>query len=275
LATFVGKQLAATRLDLSPVPYPPAPFLLPVYFSEPQPTPFDLNFSLLGIPVRVSPWFWLGSAIFGYGMTEGDPRQLFLWEIAVFISILVHEMGHAVVIRHFGESPRVVLMLMGGLAIGGGRRGSGEQIAISAAGPIAQILLAVLTIALVRASGHSYPWPIPFWPADWYDLNSMHLDALPFEGLKVFVLYLVWPSIVWAVINLAPVFPLDGGQIARAVMAHWNMRDGVRQSLLVSAIAGAAIAVYGFKQEQPYMGMMFAALAFDSFQTYQGTRGRW
>jgi stage IV sporulation protein FB len=250
-----------------------------MYFSEPQPTQFDLQFSLLGIPVRVSPWFWLGSAIFGYGITQGDPRQLFLWEIAVFISILVHEMGHAVMIRYFGESPRVVLMLMGGLAMGGGRRGSGEQIAISAAGPVAQILLAVLTIALVRAGGHEYPshvvGGIPFWNNSWYDLEGRGLPELPFEGLQTFVGYIVWPSIVWAVLNLVPVFPLDGGQIARAVMASWNPRDGVRQSLLVSAIAGAAIALYGFKQQQPYMGMMFAALAFDNFQTYQMTRGRW
>ena len=240
-----------------------------MYFSEPQPTPFDLNFSLLGIPVRVSPWFWLGSAIFGYGVTQGDLQMMFLWEIAVFLSILIHEMGHAVVIRHFGELPRVVLVFLGGLAIGGGGRSSRQQIAISAAGPIAQILLAVLTIAAVRASGHAYPHEIiggiPFWNNNWYDLEGRGLQEIPYYGLRVFVEFLVWPSIVWALINLVPVWPLDGGQIVRALMSIFSPREGVRQSLLVSAIAGAAVAVYGFKEGQPFLGMMFAALAFDSF----------
>jgi stage IV sporulation protein FB len=246
-----------------------------VYFTEPQPTPFDLNFSLSGIPVRVSPWFWLGSAIFGWGITAGDPQKLFLWEIAVFISILVHEMGHAVVIRHFGEWPRVVLMLLGGLAIGGGHRTPRQQLAISAAGPLAQILLAVLTIAIVRATGHQYPWVIPFWNNDWLDLNGQGLPEIPFAGLNQFVGYLVLPSILWAVINLAPVFPLDGGQIARALMSMWNPRDGVRQSILISIVAGAVLALYGFQRGQAYLGMMFALLAFDNFQTYQSIRGRW
>jgi Zn-dependent protease len=246
-----------------------------VYFAEPQPTPFDLNFRLMGIPVRVSPWFWLGSAIFGYGVTEGDPRKLFIWEVAVFLSILIHEMGHAVVIRHIGEWPRIVLLFLGGLAIGSGGRSSREQIAISAAGPAAQILLAILTIGAVRASGHMYPWQIPFWPEDWYDLNGQHLRPLPYEGLNLFLGYIVWPSIVWALLNLIPVWPLDGGQIARAVLSLMNPRGGARQSLLLSTVAGGAMAVYGFSRHEPYLGMMFAALAFDNFQTYQGIRPRW
>jgi hypothetical protein len=58
-------------------------------------------------------------------------------------------------------------------------------------------------------------------------------------------------------------------------MSAWMPRDGVQKSLLISAIAGAAVAVYGLTRGQPFLGIMFAALAFDSFQTYQGTRGRW
>ena len=246
-----------------------------MYFTEPQPTPFDLNFSVLGIPVRVSPWFWLGSLIFGYSYTGGEARNLFLWEIAVFISILVHEMGHAIMIRQFREYPRVVLLFLGGLAIGSGGRSSREQIAISAAGPIAQILLAVLVVALVRLTGHEFSGWIPLWNDQWFDLHGRGLPEVPYLGLNTFLEYLVVPSILWAVLNLAPVFPLDGGQITRAVLFLWNPRDGIRQSLLLSVVAGAALALYGFNIRDSYLGMMFALLAFDSFQTYQGTRNRW
>ena len=128
-----------------------------MYFSDPQQTPYDLNFSVLGIPVRVSPWYWLGTLILGWGLAQQSPKLLLLWEVAAFFSILLHEMGHAVVMRRFGEYPRIVLYQMGGLAIGGGGRSSREQIMISAAGPAVQLLLAALCIALVRVSGHAYP----------------------------------------------------------------------------------------------------------------------
>lgn len=245
-----------------------------MYFTEPQRTQFDLNFRVLGIPVRVSPWFWLGSAIFGYGLTQGDPRKLFLWELAVFLSILVHEMGHALMIRRYGEWPRIVLLLLGGLAIGGGQRSSRQQVVISAAGPFAQIMLALLTIAVVRAAGYQFVWKIPFWNNDWFDLNGLNQPELPLAGLNDFVFYLVFPSIIWAVINLVPVFPLDGGQIARSLFHIVDPRGGVRKSLVLGIIAGGAVALYAFQNGEMYLGILFAALAFDSYQTYQGT-GRW
>jgi Zn-dependent protease len=245
-----------------------------MYFTEPQRTQFDLNFSVLGIPVRVSPWFWLGSAIFGFGLTQGDPRKLFLWEIAVFISILVHEMGHAVMIRHYGEWPRVVLVFLGGLAMGGGTRSSREQVIISAAGPFFQIALAALTIAFVRAAGYQFSWQIPFWNKNWFDLNGIDQPQIPFAGLNDFVFYLVLPSILWAMINLVPVFPLDGGQIARSLFHIFDPRGGVRKSLVLGIVAGGAVALYAFQTGQAYLGILFAMLAFDSFQTYQGS-GRW
>ena len=244
-----------------------------MYFSEPQTTPFDLNFSCFGIPVRVSPWFWLGSAVFGFGLVQQDIKLLFIWGVAVFVSILLHEMGHAVVMRRLGEYPRVVLYFMGGLAIGGGGRRSIDQIIVSAAGPVVQLFLAAFAVAFVRASGHAYPIPIPFWDNAWFDLQGVGLERIPYPNLSYFLAFLLWINIFWALINLLPVFPLDGGQIARSVFNMTNPRDGIRQSLMLSAVAGGAAAVYGFSVGQPYMGMLFAMLAYDSYQTHQNTRG--
>jgi Zn-dependent protease len=246
-----------------------------MYFSEPQPTAADLHFQIFGIPVRVSPWFWLGTAIFGWGLVDGDPKKFLIWEVAVFLSILVHELGHALVMRGMGDRPHIVLVFLGGLAVGRAGRSSKDQILVSAAGPFAQIMLAALTIGIVRASGHSFPYQIPFWRDDWYDLNGIHLPELPYDGLNFFLFCIVWPSIVWAVINLVPVFPLDGGQIARAALSLVNPFEGVRWSLMLSIAAGAAVAFYGFKIQQPYMGMMFALLAYDSYNTYQQIGGGW
>ena len=202
-----------------------------MYFSEPQATPFDVNFSVLGVPVRVSPWFWLATAILGYSLTKQDPRLLFIWAVAVFVSILVHEMGHALVMRHYGEYPRVVLYLMGGLAIGGGSRSSIEQVVISAAGPVIQLLLAALCIVLVRLSGHDYPENVPFWDNCLvrYYRPRPRTTALPES--EMFPGFMLWINVWWALINLLPVYPLDGGQISRSLLNLWRPRDGIRLSL--------------------------------------------
>jgi stage IV sporulation protein FB len=131
-----------------------------------------------------------------------------------------------------------------------------------------------LCIALVRLSGHAYPAEIPFWDNAWFNLTGEDLPFLPYENLNYFLQFLLFINIYWALINLLPVFPLDGGQIARSLFFLYNPRDGIRQSLLLSVIAGAGAAYYGFSHGQSYMGILFALLAFDSYQTYQGTR-RW
>ena len=69
---------------------------------------------------------------------------------------------------------------------------------------------------------------------------------LPVGGVAELVVdTLLWVNIFWGLINLMPVFPLDGGQVARYA---WLKRDpwgGVRKSLWLSVIAGVLVAVVG------------------------------
>src|SRR5438132_973156 len=126
--------------------------------AEPPRTPFDLNFQVLGFPVRVHPLFWLVGLLLGLGGGGEDAGiRLVIWFAALFVSILIHELGHALMIRRFGRDAYIVLYAMGGLAIEGRPRdfspfgspwsidsassfqprprSSNEQILISAAGP--------------------------------------------------------------------------------------------------------------------------------------------
>jgi len=126
---------------------------------EPPPTRFDLRFTVARVPVRVHPLFWLVAALLGF--SAGDPVFVLIWVGVVFVSILVHEFGHAIAMRHYGESPRVVLHALGGLTIAeptpwGGRwanvsPGGRQQILISAAGPGAGFLLAGLVLIVGMA----------------------------------------------------------------------------------------------------------------------------
>ena len=65
---------------------------------EPPRTQWDLHFPLFGFPVRVHPFFWAVALLMGF---RSSPRliDLLLWVAAVFLAILVHELGHAIVMR--------------------------------------------------------------------------------------------------------------------------------------------------------------------------------
>lgn len=100
--------------------------------------------------------------------------------------------------------------------------------------------------------------------------------ALPFGGtlLSSFVLSLLSVNIFWGIFNLMPVYPLDGGHVTRYALLQADPYDGVRKSLWVSVIAGIAVAALGFfVLRSTYMALMFAFLAFQSYQSMQGYGG--
>ena len=82
-----------------------------------NPTPYDLYFPLFGIPVRVTPWFWLAGVLMGYGLIEQKRFDLLVvWLGCLFLSILVHEMGHALAGKLFGWPSDIILYHFGGVA---------------------------------------------------------------------------------------------------------------------------------------------------------------
>ena len=71
-----------------------------------------------------------------------------------------------------------------------------------------------------------------------------------------------------------PVFPLDGGQIARALFVKADPWDGVRKSLWLSVIAGAILVVVSLLRfGSLYMALLFGLLALQSYQVLQGRSG--
>jgi Zn-dependent protease len=82
-------------------------------------------------------------------------------------------------------------------------------------------------------------------------------------------------NILWGLINLLPIYPLDGGQIARELFTLGNARNGIIQSLKLSTGAGALVAVYALSQKEIYLCIMFGLLAYGSYQTLQQYQNRW
>lgn len=189
---------------------------------EPPRTQYDLQFGLFGFPVRITPFFWLAAVLLGWSGTQGNPHQLLSWVLAVGISILIHEMGHAFAFRYFGTHSHVVLYHFGGLAVPDGQvsntRDPYRQIAISFAGPAAQVVAAVLVMAGVLASGHA----IPLGGFIGQLLPVVDAPLLPFNALGLFIAYFLIVSVYWALLNLLPIYPLDGGQISRELFVIFS-----------------------------------------------------
>lgn len=257
--------------------------------AEPPPTPWDLHFQVLGFPVRVHPLFWLVGLLLGFNGASGGNAgvNLLIWFVALFSSILIHELGHALMIRRFGRQAHIVLYAMGGLAIegrprgqygysfepysGGGARTPNEQILISAAGPGIQLLLALLIVVLVKAtSGEVLMVRDGFLPAFGAVLGG---DLAANRNFVYLVNLLLAINIYWPVINLLPIFPLDGGQIALQVFVQHDPWDGTRKALWLSVIAGGATAVLAFMGQQLFTAMLFASLAVSCYMTLQQMGG--
>src|SRR3954451_7375602 len=90
-------------------------------FFEPERTAYDLRFRMLGTEVRVHPLFWLVSFFMGANLSKLGFGYVVLWVGCVFVSILLHELGHVLVGRLFGSEGHIVLYSLGGLAVGSNR----------------------------------------------------------------------------------------------------------------------------------------------------------
>lgn len=246
-------------------------------FNEPPHTPYDLKFRVLGIPVRVHPLFWLVSLLLGLG-GGGDGRDLapiLLWVGAVFVSILIHELGHALAARAHGWEPWITLYGFGGLAsYRPTYRNPRTQVLISLAGPGAGFLFAVVIVAFIAASGRQleFLWPnfvLPVWFAPLYRS----------ENLNLLLYYLLYINIFWGLVNLLPIYPLDGGRIAQEVLQVASPRDGLRQALWLSIIVAIGAGIFAWTRlENRFLAIFCAYLAYTSYttlQAYFGSGGGW
>ncbi len=256
---------------------------------QPNPTSFDLHFEIFGFPVRVHPLHWALGAYIGY--TSASPETALLGMIVgmvvVFASILIHELGHAVMMRRYGQHARIVLHMMGGYAIADRgfsnlymtgdsfrpvqdrSRFRWNQIIISLAGPGAQLILAAIVIAFFFAgsiaAGLDAPGALE---------NLFGLDDRLSPHLMMLVRMLLFINIFWPIFNLLPIYPMDGGQVMREIVVGFDPWNGQLRSLWISLIAAVLAAGGGFLLcGQPFFAIFFGFMAFQNWQMIQQLGG--
>ncbi len=171
-----------------------------------------IRFSLFKIPVTIHWMFWLLAGFLGGGLsaqTSQQWHQVLIFMAAVLVSILIHELGHALTGLKFGaRAAQIDLHGMGGLArFGGGTLTRAQKIIMTAAGPGASIGLAIVFILI----------GLFLFPSEGVETYGQALVAY-------FINVMVTINIFWSIINLFPVLPLDGGQILRDALGPSRLK---------------------------------------------------
>jgi Zn-dependent protease len=137
--------------------------------------------------------------------------------IMLFVSVLLHELGHSLVAMHYKIPVKgITLFIFGGVSeIGAEPASAWAQFWISLAGPAVSFALGALFFLLQPVLSHIVP-------------------------LLALAKYLVYINMVLGVFNLIPGFPLDGGGVLRAIV--WGLTKNMRIATLIAANIGRFIA---------------------------------
>ena len=195
---------------------------------------------IFGIPIGVH-WSWfivlflVIYSLTGYYqdvLTGSDSGAFWLATASAllfFLSILLHELGHAVVaMRNRIGIAGIDLFLFGGIAkLERDSDSPGVEFRIAVAGPVVTLVIAVVCMAAsFLLAGSNDVWAgVRFASGDLSD------------GLLAMLTYLAFVNMTLLVFNLIPAFPLDGGRIARAIL-WWRTGDRTRATGIAARVGG-------------------------------------
>jgi Zn-dependent protease len=180
----------------------------------------EIQFRLFGIPVHVSVVFLLIALVLGQQSGARTPVLMAAWIVIMFVGILLHELGHALTARAYGQEPAIAIHGFGGTTMWQprGEVGPGKRALITLAGPVVGLVIGVpaLVIAGLLPEG------------------SMAGQVM---GFVYFV------NLVWAIFNLVPMLPLDGGRIMASVLELLFGKGSLRFAYILSIVVAALFGV--------------------------------
>ncbi|MDZ7673626.1 MAG: site-2 protease family protein [Acidimicrobiales bacterium] len=212
------------------------------------------HFRIAGIPVRIEPVFWLVTVFLAFNL--GDARLIIIWVAVVLVSILVHELGHAVALKLYSTPSSIVLHGFGGVTLSRRRLSKAQSIIVSLAGPLAGLGLLGIPAYLLRESDLGF------------ELQLDYFTSGQGFGLWPVLYFAVYVNIWWSIANLLPIRPLDGGNVMSELL-------GIQRARILSIVvgAGAAVWAYFYADEGLRYAAFFAAfLAFINFAEYRRTK---
>lgn len=175
------------------------------------------SFPLLILYVLVSEW-WRGAGFYS-GVLLGA------LVLAVFVTVVLHELGHALTARRYGCKTRdIVLLPIGGMArMERLPEKPGEEIKVALAGPLVNVLIAAIVYLIFYNQR-----PLP---------SIMKLSDISMADWPAHFFY---ANVALVLFNLLPAFPMDGGRVLRGVLSYF-MAHG--KATRIAARVGQFIAL--------------------------------
>lgn len=237
-------------------------------FMSVEPTPYDLKWQMFGIPIRIHPTFWLIAVWFSWSLADLGLQFVLIGMACMLVSLLAHELAHALMFGYYGMRSVIFCYCFGGLAIPEGQLPvRSQRIAVMLAGPCANFLIA----GIVWSSNQLEPWA----------------GNNPYTVVIYLILFSI--NLFWGLLNLLPVHPLDGGQVSRELWIKSQGRSGMVSALKMSIAVAAGFAAYSLAchfnvipssvtpwwlRPGLFAGIMFAILAIQNYFQLQNQRQR-
>jgi Zn-dependent protease len=205
------------------------------------------------------------------GADSGDTAPYVLAVVsalAFFASILLHELGHAVVANRNGIGiSDITLWMFGGVArMVRDSDSPGTEFKVAVAGPVVTLLISIVCVAVGLAAAGSQE----FWEAMRVD------EGADTSGALAVVAWLASINLLVLVFNLIPAFPLDGGRIARAIA--WRVTGDRTRATRTAAQLGQVfsyifigVGIFLFATGDVIGGIWLALIGFILGQSARGT----
>jgi Zn-dependent protease/CBS domain-containing protein len=207
-------------------------------------------FHFLGVPVRLHFTFilmvvFVAVSVLGSAGSNSSYAAFLLGSLA---SVLLHELGHAVVASRFGiRTTEIVMFPIGGLSRMERQLPPTAEIWVALAGPLVNLMLAASLFAYMVSSHQA----VPVSASDLLQPNGKSALAL-----------LLYGNILLAGFNLLPAFPMDGGRVLRALLSYVRPeQEATRTAAWMGRMLAISMGLYGLLDSQ-FMLVFFALFIY-------------
>lgn len=199
------------------------------------------------IPIKIYPFFWVVVAVISFLSSSQWLLALTVWVPIICFSILIHEYGHALTAKAFGQQAEIELVGFGGMTKRTGKvLGCWQNFLIVLNGPLAGFFL-----ALVARS--------------FYLTLDPRKDPLSAYTMEV-AFYI---NLFWTIFNLFPIYPLDGGHLLRYALQGFFGLTGLKVAFFLSIIFAAIGSILFFSMQNLLIGSIFLLFVFESYRSWR------
>lgn len=210
-----------------------------------------MQFRLLNIPVRIQPTFWLFLILFTN--IYRDPSWVSIMVgVIFFVSLLVHEFGHALTAQQYGCRPTVTLEAFGGRAeYTGAKLSRKQQFFITLNGPLLESVLIFIPYFLLKGGMFA---------------DHPYVQHFLYMTMRI--------NIIWCLLNLIPIMPLDGGKLVYYLLEAKFGERGYKYTLMLGMASALVIAPLLCLKGLFFFAVLLVIFGYQNYKSYKQNQSK-